>query len=36
MECSTKALEKMAEIMVPEMGKLGPGGQAIRTVEIGM
>ena len=36
MECSTKAIEAMAEIMVQEMGKVGLGGEAIRSVEIGM
>ncbi len=30
MECSTKAIEAMAEIMVQEMGKVGLGGEAIR------
>ena len=36
MECSTKAIEAMAEIMVQEMGKVGLGGEDIRSVEIGM
>ena len=35
MECSTKAIETMAEIMVQEMDKVGLGGEDIRAVEIG-
>ena len=36
MECSTKAIEAMAEIMVQEMQQVGLGGKDIRTVETGM
>jgi hypothetical protein len=36
MECSTKALEKMAEIMVAEMKRTGKTGEDIRMVETGM
>ncbi|HKJ38096.1 MAG TPA: hypothetical protein VJ972_04930, partial [Anaerolineales bacterium] len=36
MECSTKAVEAMAEIMVAEMGQVGMEGRDIRTIETGM
>ncbi len=36
MEFSTEAVQKMAEIMVSEMGKIGLGGKGIRDVETGM
>lgn len=36
MKFSTEAVEKMAEIMVPEMNKLGAEGQGIREVETRM
>jgi hypothetical protein len=36
MEFSTKVVEKMAEIMAEEMGRMQPNPQDIREVEIGM
>lgn len=36
MECSTKAIEAMAEIMVQEMQQVGLGGEDIRAIETGM
>lgn len=36
MECSTKAIEAMVEIMVQEMQEVGLGGADIRAIETGM
>lgn len=36
MEFSTEAVEKMAEILANEMGKVKPEAQDIREVETGM
>jgi hypothetical protein len=36
MEFSTKVVDKMAEIMAEEMGKLMPEPQDVREVETGM
>ena len=36
MECSTKAIEAMAEIMVAEMQQVGLGGEDMRAIESGM